>query len=100
MRLRELYGADLPERVDDWLEALLERPSVGRELEVVKGLTEKPRLKLEDMSDIDLEELSGRLGEVPVIDVRRPEEYDGTFGARAIRGRATFPERSISASTR
>ena len=33
------------------------------------------------MSDIELEELSRRLGEVPVIDVRRPEEYDGSRGA-------------------
>jgi thiosulfate/3-mercaptopyruvate sulfurtransferase len=31
--------------------------------------------------DIELEELSTRLGEVRVIDVRRPEEYDGTFGS-------------------
>ena len=30
--------------------------------------------------DIELEELSARLGEVRVLDVRRPEEYDGTFG--------------------
>jgi thiosulfate/3-mercaptopyruvate sulfurtransferase len=33
------------------------------------------------VSDIDADELSRRLGEVTVIDVRRPEEYDGTFGA-------------------
>jgi thiosulfate/3-mercaptopyruvate sulfurtransferase len=33
------------------------------------------------VTDIDLEELSRRLGEVPVIDVRRPEEYDGSYGA-------------------
>jgi thiosulfate/3-mercaptopyruvate sulfurtransferase len=33
------------------------------------------------MSDIELAELTERLGEVPVIDVRRSEEYDGTFGA-------------------
>jgi len=31
--------------------------------------------------DIDLDELSSRLGQVRVIDVRRPEEYDGTFGS-------------------
>jgi thiosulfate/3-mercaptopyruvate sulfurtransferase len=31
--------------------------------------------------DIELEELSSRLGEVLIIDVRRPEEYDGTFGS-------------------
>ena len=32
------------------------------------------------MSDIDITELSERLGEVRVIDVRREYEYDGTFG--------------------
>src|SRR5436305_944628 len=32
------------------------------------------------MSDIDLDELSRRLGEVPLLDVRRPEEYEGTLG--------------------
>jgi thiosulfate/3-mercaptopyruvate sulfurtransferase len=31
--------------------------------------------------DIELDELSLRLGEVRVIDVRRPEEYDGSFGS-------------------
>jgi thiosulfate/3-mercaptopyruvate sulfurtransferase len=30
--------------------------------------------------DIALEELSSRLREVRIVDVRRPEEYDGTFG--------------------
>jgi thiosulfate/3-mercaptopyruvate sulfurtransferase len=30
--------------------------------------------------DIELAELSSRLGELRVIDVRSPEEYDGTFG--------------------
>jgi thiosulfate/3-mercaptopyruvate sulfurtransferase len=33
------------------------------------------------MSDIDIEELSRRLGEVAVLDVRRPEEYDGSLGS-------------------
>ena len=33
------------------------------------------------MTDIDLDELSRRLGEVPVVDVRRAEEYDGTLGS-------------------
>ena len=33
------------------------------------------------MPDIDVDELAQRLGELQVIDVRRPEEYDGTFGA-------------------
>ena len=31
--------------------------------------------------DIELEELSSRLREVRVLDVRRPEEYDGTLGS-------------------
>jgi thiosulfate/3-mercaptopyruvate sulfurtransferase len=31
--------------------------------------------------DIELDELSSRLHEVRVLDVRRPEEYDGTFGS-------------------
>jgi thiosulfate/3-mercaptopyruvate sulfurtransferase len=33
------------------------------------------------VNEIELEELSRRLGNVPVIDVRRPEEYDGSHGA-------------------
>jgi thiosulfate/3-mercaptopyruvate sulfurtransferase len=33
------------------------------------------------VSDIELEELSGRLAEVKVVDVRRDHEYDGSFGA-------------------
>ena len=33
------------------------------------------------MTDIEIDELSRRLGEVAVIDVRRPEEYDGSLGA-------------------
>ena len=33
------------------------------------------------MNLIDLEELTARLGEVTIVDVRRPEEYDGSFGA-------------------
>ena len=31
--------------------------------------------------DIELDELSTRLGSVLVVDVRRPEEYDGTLGS-------------------
>jgi thiosulfate/3-mercaptopyruvate sulfurtransferase len=30
---------------------------------------------------IGVEELSRRLGEVAVLDVRRPEEFDGTYGS-------------------
>ena len=33
------------------------------------------------MSDIDASELAARLGEVTVLDVRRPEEYDGSLGS-------------------
>jgi thiosulfate/3-mercaptopyruvate sulfurtransferase len=32
------------------------------------------------MSDIEIDELSSRLGAVLVLDVRRAEEYDGTLG--------------------
>ena len=32
------------------------------------------------MSDIDINELVERLGEIRVIDVRRDHEYDGSFG--------------------
>jgi glutathione S-transferase len=38
LRLRELYGVALPDRLDAWLAELSNRPSVARELEVVKGL--------------------------------------------------------------
>ncbi len=33
------------------------------------------------MTDIDLEELSRRLGEVALLDVRAAGEYDGSFGS-------------------
>jgi thiosulfate/3-mercaptopyruvate sulfurtransferase len=33
------------------------------------------------VSTIDLDELAGRLGEVPVLDVRNSSEYDGTYGS-------------------
>ena len=32
------------------------------------------------MSDIAVEELAQRLGEVPIVDVRTPHEYDGSLG--------------------
>jgi glutathione S-transferase len=38
LRLRELYGVVLPDRLGAWLAGLAERPSVARELEVVRGL--------------------------------------------------------------
>ena len=33
------------------------------------------------MTDIAIDELAARLGELAVLDVRRPEEYDGSFGS-------------------
>jgi glutathione S-transferase len=39
LRARDRYGAELPARVAEWLEALSARPSVARELEVVGALT-------------------------------------------------------------
>ncbi len=38
IRLRELYGAVLPGRVESWLEELCTRPAVARELELVRAL--------------------------------------------------------------
>ncbi|HEY4346455.1 MAG TPA: glutathione S-transferase family protein [Gaiellaceae bacterium] len=38
MRLRELYGAALPGRLEAWLEELLERPAGAAELQIVRGL--------------------------------------------------------------
>ena len=38
MRLRELYGVVLPDRLDTWLGELAVRPSVARQLEVVRAL--------------------------------------------------------------
>lgn len=38
MRLREVYGVTLPERVENWLDSICERPSVAAELEIVRGL--------------------------------------------------------------
>jgi thiosulfate/3-mercaptopyruvate sulfurtransferase len=32
------------------------------------------------VTEIEIEELAQRLGEVPVVDVRSPKEYDGTGG--------------------
>ena len=55
-----------------WVEELSARPAVARELEVVGAL---------DVSDVELEELAARLGEVTIVDVRQPYEYDGSFGA-------------------
>jgi 3-mercaptopyruvate sulfurtransferase SseA len=34
-----------------------------------------------ELSEIELAELSARLGNVPIIDVRRLDEYDGTGGS-------------------
>ena len=38
IRLRELYGAVLPQRLTTWLETLCARPAVAAELELVRGL--------------------------------------------------------------
>jgi hypothetical protein len=38
MRLRELYGVELPGRLESWLGELVERPAVAAELEIVRGL--------------------------------------------------------------
>jgi glutathione S-transferase len=38
MRLRELYGVTLPATVESWFQALLGRPAVAAELDVVRGL--------------------------------------------------------------
>jgi thiosulfate/3-mercaptopyruvate sulfurtransferase len=32
------------------------------------------------VSDVDIDELAKRLGDVPIVDVRTPEEYDGSNG--------------------
>ena len=32
------------------------------------------------MSEIEVEELAGRLDDVPILDVRTPHEYDGSLG--------------------
>ena len=32
------------------------------------------------MSEIEVEELAARLGDVPILDVRTPHEYDGSLG--------------------
>jgi glutathione S-transferase len=38
MRLREVYGVVLPERVETWLNGLAASPAVAAELEIVRGL--------------------------------------------------------------
>ena len=38
IRAREMLGVALPERLESWLNALAERPSVARELDVVRSL--------------------------------------------------------------
>ena len=38
IRVREMLGVTLPERVESWLETLARRPSVAREIEVVRSL--------------------------------------------------------------
>jgi hypothetical protein len=38
MRLRELYGVTLPDRLETWLSQLASRPAVAAELELVRSL--------------------------------------------------------------
>ena len=48
------------------------------------------------MSEIAIDELAARLDELPVLDVRAREEYDGSSAPPAIRARATSPAPSTS----
>ena len=38
MRIREVYGVKLPDRLEAWLSELTARPAVAAELEIVRGL--------------------------------------------------------------
>jgi glutathione S-transferase len=38
MRIREVYGLTLPDRLEAWFRELLARPAVAAELEIVRGL--------------------------------------------------------------
>ena len=38
MRIREVYGLTLPDRLEGWLQELSARPAVAAELEIVRGL--------------------------------------------------------------
>jgi glutathione S-transferase len=38
MRIREVYGVALPDRLEAWLSELTRRPAVAAELEIVRGL--------------------------------------------------------------
>jgi len=38
VRLREVYGVPLPDRLEEWLRELAARPAVAAELELVRGL--------------------------------------------------------------
>ena len=38
MRIREVYGVTLPQRLEGWLQGLATRPAVAAELEIVRGL--------------------------------------------------------------
>jgi glutathione S-transferase len=38
MRIREVYGLTLPDRLEAWLSELTARPAVAAELEIVRGL--------------------------------------------------------------
>ena len=89
IRARDMLGVELPAR--------LARGSTGSR----SGLRSPPRSsRAAPVSDIEIDELAARLGEVPVLDVRTTAEYDGTAASRATRARGTSRVRATSTSTR
>ena len=70
IRARDVLGVELPERIATWLAGLERRPSIAAEVEIVKG----------SVTEIAIEELAARLGTIAIVDVRTPQEYDGTLG--------------------
>ena len=70
IRARDMLGVELPARIAAWLAELEQRPSIAAEVELVEGA----------VTEIAIEELAARLGEVAIVDVRTPQEYDGTLG--------------------
>jgi hypothetical protein len=74
---RTSFRPVLPERVNAWLEVCSRGPRSPR-----------ARLVRACVSDIGIDELAARLGEVPILDIRRPEEQDGSFVA--LRSHAEF----------
>ena len=70
IRARDMLGVELPARLAAWLEALEQRPSIAAEVESCGAMSA--------VSEIAVDELRDRLGEVAILDVRTPAEYDGT----------------------